>query len=123
MMAATPQPPLLRGQAAAPDGPADLSMMYVLHHGFRRDLARFAEAVGRTPADDRSTWQALLARWDLFALLLHDHHHKEDEILWPLLRDARDRGRRHGRAACSTRWRPSTRRSTRSWPRSAPVWC
>ena len=87
MMAATPQPPLLRGQAAAPDGPADLSMMYVLHHGFRRDLARFAEAARRTPTADRSTWAALLARWDLFALLLHDHHHKEDEILWPLLRE------------------------------------
>lgn len=79
--------PLLAGQAAAPPGPADLSMMYALHHGFRRDLARFVAAVGRTPLDDRQTWRSLLARWDLFALLLHDHHHKEDEYLWPLLRD------------------------------------
>ncbi|WP_205471856.1 hemerythrin domain-containing protein [Nocardioides sp. SYSU D00038] len=78
---------LLPGQAAAPEGPADLSMMYVLHHGFRRDLARFAEAARRTPDGDRATWRALLARWDLFATLLHDHHHKEDEILWPLLHE------------------------------------
>lgn len=77
---------LLPGQAAAPDGPADLSMMYVLHHGFRRDLARFLEAARHTPLDERAAWRALLERWDLFALLLHDHHHKEDEFLWPLLR-------------------------------------
>ncbi|MCD4527061.1 hemerythrin domain-containing protein [Nocardioides sp. cx-173] len=77
---------LLPGQAAAPEGPADLSMMYALHHGFRRDLARFHEAVLRTPLSQAGTWQALLERWDLFALLLHDHHHKEDEHLWPLLR-------------------------------------
>ncbi|WP_193611264.1 hemerythrin domain-containing protein [Nocardioides lijunqiniae] len=77
---------LLPGQAAAPTGPADLSMMYVLHHGFRRDLRRFVEAVHLTPLDERRTWRALLERWDLFARLLHDHHHKEDEHLWPLLR-------------------------------------
>jgi hypothetical protein len=77
---------LLPGQAAAPQGPADLSMMYVLHHGFRRDLARFVDAAHRTPPSERATWQALLERWDLFALLLHDHHDKEDEHLWPLLR-------------------------------------
>ena len=78
---------LLPGQAAAPAGPADMRMMYLLHHGFRRDLARFAEAARRTPADDHATWQALVRRWDLFATLLHDHHQKEDDVLWPLLRD------------------------------------
>lgn len=76
---------LLPGQAAAPEGPADLSMMYVLHHGFRRDLARFLSAARLTPTRDRATWQALQRRWELFGLLLHDHHNKEDEILWPLL--------------------------------------
>jgi len=78
---------MLPGQAAAPEGPADLSMMYVLHHGFRRDLACFAAAIRRTPLEDRATWRALVERWDLFGILLHDHHHKEDEILWPLLRE------------------------------------
>ena len=81
---------LLPGQAAAPAGPADLTMMYVLHHGFRRDLARFVVAARRTPLTDLPTWAALLERWDLFALLLHDHHHKEDEYVWPLLRAAVD---------------------------------
>ena len=79
---------LLPGQAAAPEGPIDLSMMYVLHHGFRRDLARFADAVRLTPVSDGVTWTALLQRWDLFAMLLHDHHHKEDDHVWPLLRRA-----------------------------------
>lgn len=79
---------LLPGQAAAADGPADLTMMYVLHHGFRRDLARFVVAARRTPLTDVVTWGALLERWDLFALLLHDHHHKEDEYVWPLLRSS-----------------------------------
>jgi hypothetical protein len=79
---------LLPGQAAAPEGPADLTMMYVLHHGFRRDLARFVVAARRTPLTDIATWASLLERWDLFALLLHDHHHKEDEYVWPLLRSA-----------------------------------
>lgn len=78
---------LLPGQAAAPPGPADLRMMYVLHHGFRRDLARFVAAAEHTPDEDQPTWQALARRWDLFAELLHDHHQKEDDVLWPLLRD------------------------------------
>jgi hypothetical protein len=80
--------PLLPGQAAAPDGPIDLTMMYLLHHGFRRDLARFADAARRTPVAEPTTWRALLERWDLFALLLEDHHTKEDEHVWPLLDEA-----------------------------------
>ncbi|WP_024440244.1 hemerythrin domain-containing protein [Mycobacterium sp. UM_WGJ] len=77
---------LLPGQAAAPEGPADLRMMYVMHHGFRRDLTHFCIAVRRTPFTDGRTWRALLARWDLLSTVLHDHHHKEDVVLWPLLR-------------------------------------
>lgn len=78
---------LLPGQAAAPEGPADMRMMYLLHHGFRRDLACFVAAAQHIPVDDRATWDALLRRWDLFAVLLHDHHEKEDAVLWPYLRD------------------------------------
>ncbi|MCD4536131.1 hemerythrin domain-containing protein [Nocardioides sp. cx-169] len=78
---------LLPGQAAAPEGPTDLRMMYLLHHGFRRDLACFVSAALHVPVDDSATWEALLRRWDLFAVLLHDHHEKEDAVLWPYLRD------------------------------------
>lgn len=48
---ANPVPLMLPGQAAAPEGPADLTMMYVLHHAFRRDLDDFVEAAGRLAVD------------------------------------------------------------------------
>jgi hypothetical protein len=75
----------LPGQAAAPAGPVDLKMMYVMHHGFRRDLNRFTAAVAETPLDDRDTWAALAERWDSFFTVLHHHHSGEDAGLWPLL--------------------------------------
>lgn len=76
---------MLPGQAAAPDGPADLTMMYVLHHAFRRDLDDFVDAAGRLPIGDREAWSRLSDRWATFGVLLHDHHTKEDNHLWPLL--------------------------------------
>ena len=73
------------GQEAAPEGPVDMFMMYVMHHAFRRDLVDFAAAVPRTPAGERETWRTLQARWELFATVLHNHHSGEDAGLWPLL--------------------------------------
>ncbi len=81
---------LLPGQAAAPDGPVDLWPMWVLHHGLRRDLGKFAGAAAATPVSDRSTWQALADRWRLFATILHHHHSGEDAGLWPSLLDRVD---------------------------------
>lgn len=75
----------LPGQAAAPEGPVDLKMMYLMHHGFRRDLNRFAAAVTATPVDERDTWVALAARWEHFFEVLHLHHSGEDAGLWPFL--------------------------------------
>ena len=48
----------LPGQAAAPEGPIDVSTMYFMHFGFRRDLDAFVTA-SRTPVADRARWQAL----------------------------------------------------------------
>ena len=81
---------LLPGQAAAPEGPVDMIMMYVLHHAFRRDLAAFAAAAAATPVGARSTWRALADRWALFAQALHHHHSGEDAGLWPLLVERAD---------------------------------
>ena len=78
---------MLPGQAAAPEGPVDVHMMYVLHHAFRRDLRDFAEAAARTPVQDRATWRALGARFEQFGWSLHHHHTGEDTGLWPLLRE------------------------------------
>jgi hemerythrin HHE cation binding domain-containing protein len=75
----------LPGQAAAPEGPVDMQVMYLMHHAFRRDLEKFAAAAQRTPAADRTTWRLLATRWAVFAEVLHHHHSGEDAGLWPWL--------------------------------------
>ena len=77
----------LPGQTAAPEGPVDMFMMYVMHHAFRRDLAKLTEAAQHTPAGDRVAWRLLQQRWGVFAEALHGHHSGEDAGLWPLLLD------------------------------------
>ena len=81
---------VLPGQAAAPDGPVDLTVMWTMHRGFRRDLENFSRAVPATPVDDRATWTALAARWEEFAQILHGHHSGEDAGIWPLLLERTD---------------------------------
>ena len=76
---------LLPRQVAAPTGPVDVKMMYVMHHAFRRDLVMFAAAAAATPADDADTWAALAERWRVFSMILHHHHSGEDAGLWPRL--------------------------------------
>ena len=103
MTTSTPHAPttqlVLPGQAAAPDGPVDLTVMFVVHHAFRRDLAAFAAAAAATPVSDRATWQALAARWQLFSDVLHHHHSGEDTGLWPALLERVDAvGDAEGRA-------------------------
>jgi hypothetical protein len=94
MTAAVTTPPTgqlrLPGQAAAPDGPVDLTVMWTMHRGFRRDLENFARAVRATPVDDRATWTALADRWEVFARILHGHHTAEDAGIWPLLLERAD---------------------------------
>ena len=75
----------LAGQTAAHPGPADMSMMYLMHHAFRRDLAAFSAAARVTPAADRQAWAALAGRWGVFAEALHHHHSGEDRAIWTLL--------------------------------------
>ena len=75
----------LAGQTAAPEGPVDMFMMYVMHHAFRRDLAMLAEAARATPVADRVAWRLLQQRWSVFHETLHGHHTGEDAGLWPLL--------------------------------------
>jgi hypothetical protein len=91
----TPTQLRLPGQAAAPEGPVDMIMMYVMHHAFRRDLTAFAAAAAATPFDDQPTWRALNRRWELFAQALHHHHSAEDDALWPLLMARADAEGRH----------------------------
>jgi len=82
------------GQTAAPGGPVDMMMMYVMHHAFRRDLNRFAAAAAATPTDDHDTWQALQDRWTKFGTILHHHHSGEDAGIWPYLLERADEDER-----------------------------
>ena len=67
-----------------------MSMMYLMHHAFRRDLAAFSAAARATPATDRDAWAALARRWGVFAEALHHHHSGEDRAIWPLLLERTD---------------------------------
>jgi hypothetical protein len=78
------------GQTAAHPGPVDMTMMYVMHHAFRRDLAAFAAAATATPATARTTWRALAERWEVFSAALHHHHSGEDAGLWPFVLERTD---------------------------------
>lgn len=94
MTTTNPDQILLPGQAAAHPGPVDMTVMYVMHHGFRRDLRRFAEAVPATPVEDLATWRALAERWERFGAVLHEHHSGEDAGLWPFLLERADEDER-----------------------------
>ena len=75
----------LPGQTHVAHGPHDQTGMYVMHHAFRRDLARFESAVRQTPLGEEEVWRALAARWGRFATVLHHHHEVEDAAIWPLV--------------------------------------
>ncbi len=85
-----PTPIRLPGQAAAHEGPVDMTMMYLAHHAFRRDLGTFAAAVPVTPVDDQATWRAMGERWAMFSTVLHHHHEGEDTWVWPFLMERAD---------------------------------
>src|SRR3954469_3740587 len=57
--------------------------MYLMHRCFRRDLNLFAAAAEAFRASDRARWGRIAARFQLFATVLHKHHHGEDVGLWP----------------------------------------
>ena len=75
----------LSGQVATPEGPIDLTIMFVMHHAFRRDLDLFAAGVRGTPVQQRRTWRLLADRWDVFAEAIREHHGVEDAAVWPTL--------------------------------------
>ena len=62
----------------------DVSMMYVVHKAFRRDLARMQAAAAQAVDPDMQT--ALGDCWATFNRYLIVHHTAEDETLWPPMR-------------------------------------
>lgn len=67
-------------------GPADTSMMGIVHRALRRDLARARAALtaDRLPADDQRVAIAEHLGW--LMQFLHRHHESEDAGLYPLVR-------------------------------------
>jgi hemerythrin-like domain-containing protein len=62
----------------------DVTMMYVVHKTFRRELARMQAAAAQ--ADNPDLHQALRGSWTTFNQYLTIHHTAEDEMLWPPMR-------------------------------------
>jgi hemerythrin-like domain-containing protein len=68
------------------DGSASMATGLMLsHHGFRRDLSRFAAALERTTLDPAKV-QALEEEWQSFHAILHRHHEAEDNGMFPSMR-------------------------------------
>ena len=68
------------------DGSASMATALMMsHHGFRRDLARFADALA-TPALEPGKAQALKEEWQSFHATLHGHHEAEDNGMFPSMR-------------------------------------
>ena len=77
-----PNPPNLLNE----DGTASIATALMMsHHGFRRDLARFATALDRIAAGDRSRTEAVREEWQKFRATLHGHHESEDHGVFPNL--------------------------------------
>jgi hemerythrin-like domain-containing protein len=78
------------GTAPTPvaDAAPDLSFFRAVHRKTRSDLARYVRAVESAVEIDRATRLRPLARWARgFAHELVHHHLREDDILFPALRD------------------------------------
>jgi hypothetical protein len=54
----------------------DMTMMFAIHDALRRDLAQVAQL------------DAPNEGWNFFEKMLHVHHTAEDDLLWPVMRDA-----------------------------------
>jgi hemerythrin-like domain-containing protein len=62
-----------------------LTIVYLIHEAFRRDLGRLRDAV-RLPGVGTARARQLGDHWEFVNEQLHHHHRVEDESLWPLLR-------------------------------------
>jgi hemerythrin-like domain-containing protein len=71
----------------AEDGSSSVATALMMsHHGFRRDLARFALALGRVKDGDATRAAALREEWQSYRNTLHGHHAAEDQGIFPNVR-------------------------------------
>lgn len=62
------------------------TMNTIIHAAFRRDLARFDQALATFPGSQARADQ-LWAAWENYAHQLHQHHDDEETIFWPAMRE------------------------------------
>jgi Hemerythrin HHE cation binding domain len=63
------------------------TMNTIIHAAFRRDLARFDQALASFPAGSRDRANQLFVAWENVAFQLHHHHEDEENIFWPAFRE------------------------------------
>ncbi|MFC9969311.1 DUF4267 domain-containing protein [Spirillospora sp. NPDC127200] len=63
----------------------DTRTMVTVHRGLRRESRLLAELVAEVRPGDAARARVLAAHLRDYALGLHNHHHGEDELIWPLL--------------------------------------
>ena len=79
--------PITSGHARPP---LDTHDMVVIHRAFRRESLLLASLIAGVEDGDRRRARALAAHLRWYRLGLHNHHHGEDELIWPLLRTRAD---------------------------------
>jgi hemerythrin-like domain-containing protein len=70
------------------DGPADTSLMGIVHDAMRRDLARTRYALTTAPHPEEDRRRAIAGHLDWLMNFLHNHHTGEDAGLYPAVRAA-----------------------------------
>ena len=64
-----------------------LTMNTVIHAAVRRDLRRFTAALDAFPVGSKERATALSRAWQHLDGQLYHHHHSEETIFWPALRE------------------------------------
>jgi iron-sulfur cluster repair protein YtfE (RIC family) len=62
----------------------DMTLMFAMHDGLRRELTRIARIAARPDPDPRQVLRTA-AGWEMFKLYLRAHHTSEDDVLWPAM--------------------------------------
>ena len=67
------------------DGVIDTHEMVVIHRAFRRESRLLGELIAKVPDGDTERAATLGRHLKWYEAGLTNHHHGEDELLWPLL--------------------------------------
>lgn len=73
------------------DQTASMATLFMMsHHAFRRDLARFRDALGLLVQGKARDFESLQQEWTYYVAALHGHHQMEDSNIFPSIaeRDA-----------------------------------